>query len=78
MTDDEIFQTIQAAMRTAFDLPELTIRPDTIQANIPGWDSIANVGLSIELERRFEVEIDPVELESIACVADLVQLIRAA
>jgi acyl carrier protein len=76
MTDDDIFQKIAAAMRAAFDQPELNIRPDTMQASIPGWDSLANAGLLIELERRFDVAIDPAALDSIACAGDLVQVIR--
>jgi acyl carrier protein len=76
MNNDEVFQIIQEAMRTAFDMPDLNVAPDTLPANVPGWDSIANVNLALELQKRFGVEIDPIALESIGCVGDLIDVIR--
>jgi len=53
----------------------------TLQTEIEKWDSVAHVGLVLEIERRFNIEFTPGELArltSVGAIRDLVDRKREA
>jgi acyl carrier protein len=56
--------------------PAPQIAPSTALAEIPGWDSIMMVRLMLSLEESLGRELTESEIESVATVADVAQLMN--
>jgi acyl carrier protein len=73
--DIEILGRIQDVFVRFFDIPGLRVTPDTTAATVPGWDSLANVELMVELEQVFGIRFRTGEVASLKNVGELVALI---
>lgn len=75
MTDDEILDRLRAIFSDVFGQPvPLTIHTEA--SEIPNWDSMAQVTLTVEIEREFHVAIRSAEMERLRSLRELVGLIR--
>lgn len=77
MTDEQILTELTDIFRLMFDYdgPELTA--DVTSDDIEAWDSMANITLALEIERRFKIKIKMAEMESLKDVSELLALIKA-
>lgn len=77
MAGDEILGRMTEVFRRVFDDKALTLTPRTTSDDIPGWDSMSNITLAIELEESFRIRIKTAEMETLRNVGDLITLIRS-
>ena len=73
--DIEILGRVQDVLVRFFDMPGLRVTPETTAAAVPGWDSLANVELMVEVEQAFGIRFRTGEVASLKNVGELVALI---
>lgn len=61
--------------RDMFGDDTLILTPETTAADVPGWDSMAHIGLMVEAERRFGVTFQTVEMEELTNAGEFAALI---
>ena len=74
---DSILHTLTELFREVFADPTITLRPETTADDIPAWDSMAQVTLTVEIEHRFKIKIKSAEMEKLRVVGELVELIKS-
>jgi acyl carrier protein len=74
---DSILHTLTELFREVFADPTITLRPETTADDIPAWDSMAQVTLTVEIEHRFKIKIKSAEMEKLRVVGELVELIES-
>ena len=75
MTPTDTWDTLVAVIREMFGDDTLAIDSDTKAADVPGWDSVAHVGLMIEVEGRFGIRFTTGEVAGMNNVGDMVEFI---
>ncbi|MBM4383050.1 MAG: acyl carrier protein [Deltaproteobacteria bacterium] len=75
MNEAEILHVLLETIVRFFGDASLTIGAETVAADVPGWDSLANVELMVEIEDAFGVRFRTGEVASLASVGDLAALI---
>jgi len=73
--DVEILDRVREVFARFFDSPELRINVNTTAAAVPGWDSLANVELMVEVEQAFGIRFRTGEVAGLRNVGELVALI---
>jgi len=58
-----------------FEDDDITITRDTVAADVPGWDSVMNVTLMLELEDAFAVQFNASEVSGLKDVGALLDLL---
>jgi acyl carrier protein len=71
MTPAEDLSNAREILAGVLDLSADTIGDDSSIGNVEEWDSLAHVRLLFEIERRLKRELSPVEIASIASLADI-------
>jgi acyl carrier protein len=74
--EDKILPKLSELFRDVFDDPAIVLWPDTTAADIAGWDSMAQVRLAVEIERRFNIKIKSAKMEEMRSVRGLIALIK--
>lgn len=77
MTQIDIMAKLEEVFKDVFDLPELTLSPETTADEIDEWDSVNHIMLVVEIERQFGVKFHTAEIEEMKNVGDLAKLIQA-
>lgn len=77
MTDLEILTKLNALFQDVFDDASLDTNKMTNTSDIPGWDSMAQVTLAIEIEQIFKIRIMSAEMEKLRNVGDITDLIQS-
>ncbi len=72
-----VLAEVTAILRDVLDDPEIELTPDTVAADVPGWDSMAHIALVVETECRFGITFQIAEIEALHRVGDLVRLVEA-
>jgi acyl carrier protein len=72
---DQTLQRVKQIISTLFNVDEQMIGAESSGATIPGWDSMGQLMLIIELEQEFHIQIPPEESEKLTNVAAIVRLI---
>ena len=72
-----VLAEVTAILREVLDDPHIALTPDTVAADVPGWDSMAHIALVVEAECRFGITFLAPEVEALHQVGDLVRLIEA-
>jgi acyl carrier protein len=67
---------LNSVFQEVFDDPNLALRPETSPADIPEWDSIAQVKLVLSTEEAFAIQFAAEELASMYSVGDFVAAIE--
>ena len=70
------WEQLTAVLRDVFDNDELVASPDLAAADVEGWDSLGNVRLFMELERRCAVRFSAMEISSLENVGQLADLLE--
>jgi acyl carrier protein len=76
MTNTEVHEKLTGVFRKVFDDPNLTVGESTTANDVEGWDSLVNVSLMVALEKAFAVRFTTKEVQALANVGDLMQLIE--
>ena len=77
MTDPQFtIDRMYALMAEVFMLGDFTFERSMSSADVPGWDSLRNVVLTMELERRTGVELSPDEIARFPDVGSMYDYIR--
>ncbi|MBW4089942.1 MAG: acyl carrier protein [Proteobacteria bacterium] len=77
LADRPVLAEVTAILREVLDDPEIDLTPDTVAADVPGWDSMAHIALVVETECRFGIAFQAAEIEALHRVGDLVRLVEA-
>ena len=73
----EILDKMKKIFADYFDDDNLNITRDTNANDIEDWDSIAQVGLILSIEKIFSIQFSSGEVESLQNIGEMVDLINA-
>jgi len=74
MTKTEIFEKLIGIINTEFPESDTEITRETVAEDVPGWDSMAHVGVMAAIEDAFEVKFtgrEIVQFEDVGSLLDL-------
>lgn len=74
MTQDEIFEKLNAVFSDVFD-EEIELTRETTADDIDGWDSLAHIGLIAAVEKAFGIKFNMGEVNGMKNVGDMADLI---
>lgn len=75
MTKIEIYNNVQDTFRDIFDDEELVITDKTNADDIDDWDSLAQIRLTVAIEKKFDIKFNFNELASLHNVGEMLELI---
>lgn len=75
MTKAEIHENVQEIFRDVFDEEDLVITDDTSAEDIEDWDSLAQVRLTVAIEKKFGIKFNFGELTALHNVGEMLELI---
>ncbi len=75
MTEDELQLRLTGIFRDVFDDPAIVLSAGTMADDIPGWDSLAQVTLAVEVEHRLGVKFNAAEMEELRSLHQLIAMI---
>lgn len=76
MGNGAILDRLSATAAEHFNNPDLKLAPDTVAADVPGWDSLAHIQFLMEIENAFKIRFKSSEVSSFANVGQLVERIE--
>jgi acyl carrier protein len=76
MDDSAIYARLNDIFRDIFDDDAIELTPQTTAADIPDWDSLNHVNISVACENAFGIRFRSSELEELRNVGGLVALIK--
>ena len=77
MDDAEIYQRLNTVFHSVFFDDSIRVTAGTTAADVPGWDSVANIHLMVAIEGEFGFEFTTEQLESLETVGDIARLAAA-
>ena len=75
LDEAEIWGRVRDVFATFFGDPTVKVNAGTTAADVPGWDSLANVELMVEVEQSFGIRFRTGEVVGLRNVGELVALI---
>lgn len=75
MTREQAYVILTDLFHDVFDDDRIVLADNLTAAQVPGWDSIAQIELLAAAEIRFGIEIRAADAERLATVGDLADLI---
>lgn len=76
MTDEDIIDTLNDIFRRVLDDPSISLSMATTADDVPGWDSMTQITLAVEIEQTLHVKFKNSEMEEMRDIGDLVALVR--
>lgn len=76
MTEEKILAELQSIFQDIFDDEELVVTNETDASQVEDWDSLAQIRLVASIEKKFAVKFNFAELQDLANVGDMVNLIQ--
>ncbi|MCR5474622.1 MAG: acyl carrier protein [Lachnospiraceae bacterium] len=77
MTHEEIMEKVQRIFRDVFDDESLIITDTTNSSDIEDWDSLEHIALVVSMEKEFDLKFDLKEVNELANVGEMVDLIAS-
>ena len=77
MTHEEIMEIVQRIFRDVFDDDSLVITDTTNSSDIEDWDSLEHISLVVSMEKEFNLKFDLKEVNALANVGEMVDLIAS-
>ena len=77
MTHEEIMEIVQRIFRDVFDDENLVISDSTNSSDIEDWDSLEHISLVVSMEKEFNLKFDLKEVNALANVGEMVDLIAS-
>ncbi len=68
---------LEEIIRDLFDDDDIQIREETTASDIRGWDSLNNVKLMVQIEKKFSIRFSAGDIVSLKNVGELLKLIEA-
>jgi acyl carrier protein len=68
---NDIAKRLETIFRQSFEIERFT--EDLSIDNVPGWDSMAHVGLILALQKEFGVSIPPIDALELTSVKNIIQ-----
>ena len=75
MTREEVFDGVQNIFRDIFDEDDMILSDTTSSEKIEDWDSLAQVGLILSIEKTFSLKLSATEVGKLENVGEMVKLI---
>ena len=72
----EIIDRLSTIAAEHFNLPDLKLTPDTVAADVPGWDSLAHIQFLMQIENAFKMRFKSSEVSSFANVGQLADRVQ--
>jgi acyl carrier protein len=66
-----VHERLEELIRTFFNDDSIVLTDALLPADVPGWDSLAQVNLLFSIGEEFGVAFSDAELESLATVGDI-------
>lgn len=77
MTHEEILNKVTLIFRDVFDDDTLVITDSTNSSDIEDWDSLEHISLVVSMENEFGLKFDLKEVNKLANVGEMVDLIAS-
>ncbi len=77
MTHEEIMEKVRRIFRDVFDDETLEINDSTNSSDIEDWDSLEHIALIVSMEKEFDLKFDLKEVNKLANVGEMVDLIAS-
>lgn len=71
-----VFEELRDIFKTVFDDEDLEIAPEMTARDYEDWDSLAQIRLIVETERRFGIKFTTQEMNGLQNVGDFTKLIE--
>jgi acyl carrier protein len=71
MEQTELHDRLVRVVRTLFNNDQIVLTDETVPADVPGWDSLANINLMFAIEQEFGVEFADEEFTGSRNVGEL-------
>jgi len=78
MTESEILNIIQKAIREEADAGDLVVTTEMSASDVPGWDSLAHSRIMLSIEIAIDRRIDINATYRASTIGDLAEVIRKA
>jgi acyl carrier protein len=72
----DIYAELTSIFREVFDDDSLILQPQLTAADVKGWDSLKQIDILIAVQERFGLKVSSRDLDGLACVGDLVNVIQ--
>jgi acyl carrier protein len=76
LMDEVLEKKIIEICSQAFEVNQKIVTKETSINNLHEWDSLAHLKLILMIESFFELNLDPIEIESINDVSDIIKLVE--
>jgi acyl carrier protein len=76
MDDAQILQQLTEIIRDVLNDDTLTLKPDTVAADVPEWDSFNHINIVVATEAKFGIKFKTAELEQLRNIGEFVALIK--
>ncbi len=70
-------EKVQRIFREVFDDDTLVIKDSTNSSDIEDWDSLEHISLVVSMEKEFDLKFDLKEVNKLANVGEMVDLIAS-
>lgn len=77
MTREEVSKIVQDIFRDVFDDDSLIITDTTNSDDIEDWDSLEHISLIVSMEKEFNMSFDIKEVNKLANVGGMIDLIMS-
>ncbi|MBO4266102.1 MAG: acyl carrier protein [Lachnospiraceae bacterium] len=77
MTHEEIMEIVRRIFRDVFDDENLEVNDSTNSSDIEDWDSLEHITLVVSMEKEFNLKFDLKEVNKLANVGEMVDLIAS-
>ena len=74
---NEIVQELTAVFQDTFDDPSIRLFDEMTAADLDDWDSLQHIVLTLAIERKFKMKLNPAEVGKLANVGKMVDLLLA-
>jgi acyl carrier protein len=76
LTDEELYEALNAIIRDVFMDDDITVGPETTADQVAGWDSFNHLNVIVAVERHFGIKLKGSEAAGVKNVGELAKLIR--
>ena len=77
MTHEEIMEIVRRIFRDVFDDEDLEVNDSTNSSDIEDWDSLEHITLVVSMEKEFNLKFDLKEVNKLANVGEMIDLIAS-
>lgn len=75
MNKPEIYKSLNEIFRNVFMDDTIELKPETYSADIEDWDSLMQIVLLTEIEKKFNFKFDAKEASGMQNVGEMVEII---